>query len=136
MTTAPRRPPHAPARCRPAQAGLALLAVLAAGPGVAAGAGDEEAREARTWAVAAALATADAVRGHCPALAVDAGVEARLVASIGLDAALLRGHDSYRDQAAAEAWIRDYAAKQGTGLACDNALATHEALAPGLIRRR
>ncbi|MDZ3823327.1 MAG: hypothetical protein U0S76_06960 [Pseudoxanthomonas sp.] len=136
MKTA-RRPPDVPT-CgrtgRSARPALALLAALATG--TAAVAEDDTAREERLWAVAAALATADAVREHCPALAVDEGAEARLVASTGLDAAALRGHEGYRDQAAAEAWIRAYAADQGTGLACDSALATHEALAPDLVRLR
>lgn len=104
--------------------------------GAATTAADETAGEELRWAVAAALATADAVREHCPMLAVDAAVEARLIASTGLDAGALRGHESYRDQAAAEAWIRDYATQQGTGLACDNAIGAHGDVAPGLVRRR
>lgn len=136
MTTARRHPAAPPCgrTGRNARAALALLAALATGP--AAVAEDDTAREERLWAVAAALATADAVRAHCPALAVDEAAEARLVESTGLDATALRDHESYRDQAAAEAWIREYAAQQGTGLACDAAIATHEAIAPGLIRRR
>lgn len=137
MRRADRTPPAAGAPTRrPGWIALALSAFLAGPAGIGIAATGDAAREERIWAVAAALATADAVREHCPALAVDEAAEARLVASTGLDGAALRGHDGYRDQAAAEAWIRDYAAQQGTALACDNAIATHDELAPGLVRRR
>lgn len=136
MTTTCRRPATSPTdrRCPGPRAAFALLAAMAVGAATAAV--DDSAGEALRWAVAAALATADAVREHCPTLAVDAAVEARLIASTGLDSGTLRGHESYRDQAAAETWIRDYAAQQDTGLACDNAIGSHEDVAPGLVRRR
>jgi hypothetical protein len=85
--------------------------------------------------VASALATADAVREHCPTLKVDDGVESRLIASTGLDRTALTAHESYQDQAAAEAWARDYAGDR-TWMACDNAMSTHEDIAPGLVTRR
>ncbi|MBX3726551.1 MAG: hypothetical protein KF823_11625 [Xanthomonadales bacterium] len=124
----PRRRPHLRT---PALAALALSAALVC----AAQAEDDDAREERIWAVASALATADAVREHCPMLKVDAEIEARLIASTGLDRAALSAHESYQDQAAAEAWVRSYAGERAW-LACDTAMSAHEDIAPGLVKRR
>lgn len=62
-------------------------------------------------------------------------LESRLIASTGLDRTALTAHESYQDQAAAEAWVRDYAGDR-TWMACDNAMSTHEDIAPGLVTRR
>lgn len=129
-------PPDQPSRLRAfALAALTLSAALASAVKADAEVEDEDAREERIWAVASALATADGVREHCPGLKVDDGVESRLIASTGLDRTALTAHPSYRDQAAAEAWIRDYAGDRGL-LACDTALSTHEDVASGLVKWR
>lgn len=128
-----RSGPKPPTPASPHWLRLGLLA-LSAALGAPAAAAEDASRNARIRAAAAALATADTVRRSCPALQVDAGVEARMIASSGLDRATLRAKAGYRDQAVADYRIRF--ADGRSPLTCEPTLSAHDAIAPGLIRRR
>lgn len=130
----PQRSGFHPHRRAPRQPWLLALLALSAALAGAAAAHEGRPGEARVRAAAAALATVDTVRLSCPDLQVDAGAEARLIAASGLDRAGLRKHPAYRDQAVADFRIR-FADGRSTQ-PCDATLTAHDAIAPGLIRRR